>query len=42
MRPQLSYRTKNYTLRSKADWLAIPSDNSYANHATGVERRMVS
>jgi hypothetical protein len=28
MRQQLSHRTKNYTLRSNADWLAISSDNS--------------
>jgi hypothetical protein len=42
MRPQLSHRSKNYTLRSKAEWLAISSDNSIANHVIGVVCRMVS
>ena len=30
MRPRISHRSKNYTLRCKADWLAISSDNSNA------------
>ena len=42
MRPQISHRSTNYTLRCKADWLAISSDNPNANHAIGVVCRMVS
>jgi hypothetical protein len=42
MRPQLSHRPKNYTLRSNADWLAISSGSSNANHAIGVVCRMVA
>jgi hypothetical protein len=42
MRPQLSHRTKNHTLRSNADWLAISSDSSNADHAIGVVCRVVS
>jgi hypothetical protein len=36
MRPHLWHRNKYYELLSKADRLAISSNNSGANHAIGV------